>query len=228
MLLVGGNVDPEGVVGVGREAGAADLADGVVGEDLDGVGKGADAVSLEGLHVEDVNTLDLAHELETLNTGGLLLAVRVSVSPQLDVAPIRSEPPLCDSESNYSTRPRPPFHLLRSVFCSRRRRTRRECTHSVGTCPAETPGPLEEVSMQHVEGPLSIVEDVHELGRLGAAEADGGEGESASRGADGEGGAGDGLGGAERAEEGDHDDGVGMSGELSLMKLESGGPAARR
>lgn len=70
--------------------------------------------------------------------------------------------------------------------------------------------------------------DIQELGGLSTAEADGGEGESAGRGAGGEGGAGDSLGGAERAEEGDHDDGVGMSGELSLRSLEAGGPAARR
>lgn len=81
-------------MGVGGEAGAADLADGVVREDLDGVGEGADAVSLEGLHVEDVDALNLAHELETLNTGGLLLAVRVSVSLEGCVAPVCSDPPL--------------------------------------------------------------------------------------------------------------------------------------
>jgi hypothetical protein len=49
-----------------------------VREDLDGALDGAEAVSLEGLHVEDVDALDLAQELETLDTSGLLLAAGVS------------------------------------------------------------------------------------------------------------------------------------------------------
>jgi len=49
-----------------------------VGEDLDGVLKSAEAVGLEGLHVEDVDTLDLTEELEALDTGGLLLAEDLS------------------------------------------------------------------------------------------------------------------------------------------------------
>lgn len=45
-----------------------------VGEDLDRLLEGAEAVGLEGSHVEDVNALGLADELEALDTGGLLAA----------------------------------------------------------------------------------------------------------------------------------------------------------
>lgn len=69
------------------------MADTHEGEDLDGVVKSAETVSLKGGHVEDVDALDLAHELETLDTGSLLLAVNVLVmaSPCPMGVPVRSE-----------------------------------------------------------------------------------------------------------------------------------------
>jgi hypothetical protein len=84
--------EPDGVVGVGGETGAADVAVGElwsqlttrqqarcktthVGEDLDGGVNRAEARGVKGLHVEDIDTLDLTEELETLDTGGLLVAV---------------------------------------------------------------------------------------------------------------------------------------------------------
>lgn len=41
--------------------------------DLDGVVGGAEVGHLERLHVEDIDTLELAEQLETLETGSLLL-----------------------------------------------------------------------------------------------------------------------------------------------------------
>lgn len=67
-----GNCTRGSVVSRVRGAGLAGVTH--VGEDLDGVLNGAETVSLEGVHVEDIDALDLAEELEALDTGGLLLA----------------------------------------------------------------------------------------------------------------------------------------------------------
>lgn len=92
VVLEGGvEVEPDGVVRVSGKAGAASETLGElavsgmiipmthVGEDGDGVLHGTEAVGLEGLEVEDVDTLGLTEELESLDTGGLLLAGHVSM-----------------------------------------------------------------------------------------------------------------------------------------------------
>lgn len=64
--------EPENIVGVGGGAGAANHALNVIGEDFDWVGLSSNSARVERAVVEDLDTLELTEELETLKTGGLL------------------------------------------------------------------------------------------------------------------------------------------------------------
>lgn len=59
-------------MGVGRETGATGKLLVAGGADGDGVLHGAEAAGVKGTHVEDVDTLHLSENLETLETSRLL------------------------------------------------------------------------------------------------------------------------------------------------------------
>lgn len=64
--------EPGDDVRVGRVAGATDVLLLTSGADRDGAVHRSLAAGIEGTHVEDVDTLHLSENFETLETGGLL------------------------------------------------------------------------------------------------------------------------------------------------------------
>ena len=64
--------EPVDDVGVGRETGATSELLLTGRSDEDGFLHGAQSAGVEGSHVENVNTLHLSEDFETLETGGLL------------------------------------------------------------------------------------------------------------------------------------------------------------
>lgn len=62
---------PDDIVGVGGEAGAAEVLLVTKGLDDNGVVEGSLSAGVQGSHVEDVDALHLSENLETLQTGGL-------------------------------------------------------------------------------------------------------------------------------------------------------------
>jgi len=67
------DAQPDGVVAVSRETSASDLAFREQAVNLNRLLDRAQPVNLQRLHVKDVDSLELAEEFETLETGGLVL-----------------------------------------------------------------------------------------------------------------------------------------------------------